>query len=252
VKYNWNWQIFWAPAPDGTGVYLWWLVSGLGWTLATALLAWVFALALGAAVGTLRTTPLPWVVRLGNAYVELFRNVPLLVQMFLWYFVLPELLPKALGDTLKQMTPPWASFWPAVLCLAFYTSARVAEQVRAGIQSLPRGQMMAGTAMGLTLPQTYRTVILPMTFRIILPPLTSEFLNCIKNSSVALTIGVMELTARARAMQEFSFQVFEAFTAATLIYLLTNILVVFAMRVVERKVRVPGYISAGGAPQAGH
>jgi glutamate/aspartate transport system permease protein len=139
-----------------------------------------------------------------------------------------------------------------VLCLALYTSVRVAEQVRAGIQSLPRGQMMAGTAMGLTLPQTYRYVVLPMTFRIILPPLTSEFLNCIKNSSVALTIGVMELTARARAMQEFSFQVFEAFTAATLIYLATNILVVFAMRVVERKVRVPGYISAGGAPQAGH
>jgi len=252
VKYNWNWQIFWAPAPDGTGIYLWWLVSGLGWTLATALLAWVIALALGATIGTLRTTPLPWVVRLGNAYVELFRNIPLLVQMFLWYFVLPELLPKALGDTMKQMTPPWASFWPAVLCLGFYTSARVAEQVRAGIQSLPRGQGMAGTALGLSLPQTYRHVLLPQAFRIILPPLTSEFMNVIKNSSVALTIGLLELTGRARAMQEFSFRVFEAFTAATLIYLATNILVVFAMRVVERKVRVPGYISAGGAPQAGH
>ena len=173
MNYNWNWGIFWQPAPDGTGVYLWWLISGLGWTLATALLAWVFALALGAAVGTLRTTPLPWVVRLGNAYVELFRNGPLLVQMFLWYFVLPELLPKALGDTVKQMTPPWASFWPAVLCLAFYTSARVAEQVRAGIQSLPRGQHMAGTALGLTLPQSYHYVLLPQAFRIILPPLTS-------------------------------------------------------------------------------
>jgi glutamate/aspartate transport system permease protein len=192
------------------------------------------------------------VVRLCTAYVELFRNIPLLVQMFLWFFVLPELLPKAAGDWVKQLPPPWGSYLPAVICLALYTSVRVAEQVRAGIQSLPRGQMMAGTAMGLTLPQTYRYVVLPMTFRIILPPLTSEFLNCIKNSSVALTIGVMELTARARSMQEFSFQVFEAFTAATLIYLATNILVVFAMRALERKVRVPGYISAGGAPQAGH
>jgi len=252
VNYNWNWGIFWQPAPDGTGVYLWWLISGLGWTLATALLAWVFALALGAAVGTLRTTPLPWVVRLGNAYVELFRNVPLLVQMFLWYFVLPELLPKALGDTVKQMTPPWASFWPAVLCLAFYTSARVAEQVRAGIQSLPRGQHMAGTALGLTLPQSYHYVLLPQAFRIILPPLTSEFMNIIKNSAVALTIGLMELTARARSMQEFSFQVFEAFTAATVIYICVTLVVVYAMRRVEKRVQVPGLISAGGAPLAGH
>jgi glutamate/aspartate transport system permease protein len=114
--------------------------------------------------------------------------------------------------------------------------------VRAGIQALPRGQRMAGTALGLTLPQTYRYVLLPMAFRVILPPLTSEFLNIIKNSSVALTIGVVELTAAARAMQEFSFQVFEAFTAATLIYIVVNIAVVFAMRRVERSVAIPGFI----------
>ncbi|MBI3045002.1 MAG: amino acid ABC transporter permease [Betaproteobacteria bacterium] len=252
MSYNWNWGIFWQPAPDGTGVYFGWLISGLGWTLATALMAWVIALSLGSAVGTLRTTPVAWVVRLGNAYVEVFRNVPLLVQMFLWYFVLPELLPKALGDAMKQMVPPWASFWPAVLCLGFYTSARVSEQVRAGIQSLPSGQRMAGTALGLTLPQAYRFVLLPQAFRIILPPLTSEFMNIIKNSAVALTIGLMELTARARSMQEFSFQVFEAFTAATVIYILVTLIVVFGMRWVEKRVAVPGLISAAGAPQAGH
>ena len=137
--------------------------------------------------------------------------------MFLWFFVLPELLPKGLGDAIKQMPPPWSAYIPAVLCLGFYTAARVAEQVRAGIQSLPRGQQMAGTALGLTLAQNYRFVLLPQAFRIVLPPLTSEFLNIIKNSSVALTIGLLELTARARAMQEFSFQVFEAFTAATIL-----------------------------------
>jgi len=252
VNYNWNWGIFWQPAPDGTGVYFWWLISGLGWTLSTALLAWVFALALGSAVGTLRTTPFKWVVLLGNAYVELFRNIPLLVQMFLWYFVLPEVVPKWLGDTMKQMTPPWASFWPAVLCLAFYTSARVAEQVRAGIQSLPRGQHMAGTALGLTLPQSYRYVLLPQAFRIILPPLTSEFMNIIKNSAVALTIGLVELTARARSMQEFTFQVFEAFTAATVIYICVTLIVVYGMRRVEKRVQVPGLISVGGPPLAGH
>jgi len=251
MQYNWNWSILWAQAPDGTGVYFWWLISGLGWALATALLAWMIALALGATVGTLRTTPLAWAVRLGNAYVEFFRNIPLLVQMFLWYFVLPELLPKALGDAMKQMIPPWASFWPAVLCLGFYTSARVAEQVRAGIQSLPRGQRMAGTALGLTLPQTYRHLLLPQAFRIILPPLTSEFMNIIKNSAVALTIGLMELTARARAMQEFSFQVFEAFTAATVIYICITLIVVFGMRRLEKRVAVPGLIGAEGVPLAG-
>ena len=240
MNYNWNWGIFWELSPDASGTYLQTLWNGLGWTLATALTAWVFALALGAAIGTLRTTPLRWAVRLGNGYVELFRNVPLLVQMFLWFFVVPELLPRAAGTWLKQL--PNASFWTAVVALAFFTSARVAEQVRAGIQSLPRGQVLAGTALGLTLPQTYRHVLLPMAFRIILPPLTSEFLNIIKNSAVALTIGLMELTARARSMQEFSFQVFEAFTAATLIYLGVNAVVVVAMRGVERWVAVPGYI----------
>jgi glutamate/aspartate transport system permease protein len=252
LKYDWQWSVYLQPAADGSGTWLHYLVVGLYWTLGTALAAWVIALAIGSVVGTLRTTPMKWVVRLGNAYVEIFRNVPLLVQMFLWFFVMPELLPKDVGDAIKQMPPPWSSYVPAVLCLGLYTSVRVAEQVRAGIQSLPRGQMMAATALGLTMPQAYRYVVLPMAFRVVLPPLTSEFLNVIKNSSVALTIGLLELTGRARAMQEFSFKVFEAFAAATVIYLLTNLIVVLFMRMLERKVRVPGFI--GSAPQgtAGH
>jgi len=250
--YKWDWGILFQPEPGGTGTYLHYLIVGLGWTLATALVAWVIALLIGAIVGTLRTTTNPWVVRAGNAYVEIFRNIPLIVQMFLWFFVVPEFLPKALGDWIKQIPPPWGSFVPAVMCLAIFTSVRVAEQVRAGINSLPRGQRMAGTAMGLTQSQTYQYVILPQAFRIILPPLTSEFMNIIKNSSVALTIGLLELTGRSRAMQEFSFHVFEAFAAATVIYLLTNLIVVLGMRFLEQRVRVPGLIAAGGAPQAGH
>jgi glutamate/aspartate transport system permease protein len=244
MNYNWDWGIFLAAEPGGTGTYLKYLVVGLGWTLVTALAAWVIALILGSVIGTLRTTPHKWVVRLGNAYVEIFRNVPLIVQMFLWFFVVPELLPKGLGDWIKQMPPPWGSYLPAVMCLGLYTSVRVAEQVKSGIGSLSRGQGMAGTALGLTLGQCYRHVLLPQAFRIVLPPLTSEFLNVIKNSSVALTIGLLELTGRARAMQEFSFKVFEAFAAATLIYLLANLVVVLAMRALEKKVRVPGLISA--------
>jgi glutamate/aspartate transport system permease protein len=156
------------------------------------------------------------------------------------------------GTWIKTMPPPWGSFVPAVLCLGFFTAARVAEQVKAGIQSLPRGQGMAGTALGLTLPQTYRFVLLPMAFRIVLPPLTSEFMNVIKNSSVALTIGLVELTAAARSMQEFSFQVFEAFTAATTIYILVNVIVVFGMRLLERRVAVPGFIGPQVQLPAGH
>ena len=249
MNYNWEWGIYLAAEPGGTGIYIKYLVIGLGWTLATALAAWVIALAIGSVVGTLRTTPHKWVVRLGNAYVEIFRNVPLIVQMFLWFFVVPELLPKALGDWVKQMAPPWGSYLPAVMCLGLYTSVRVAEQVKAGIGSLSRGQGMAGIALGLTLGQNYRFVLLPQAFRIVLPPLTSEFMNVIKNSSVALTIGLLELTGRARAMQEFSFKVFEAFAAATVIYLLTNLVVVYGMRALEKKVRVPGLISA--SPTAG-
>lgn len=252
MHYNWNWNIFWQLSPDGQGTYMSTLLSGLWWTIATALSAWVMALLLGSLVGVLRTTKISWVVRAGNAYVEIFRNIPLLVQMFLWYFVLPELLPAALGTAIKQLPPPWTSFLPAVLCLGFFTSSRVAEQVRAGIQSLPRGQTMASTALGLKPVQTYRYILLPMAFRIVMPPLTSEFMNIIKNSSVALTIGLMELTARTRSMQEFSFQVFEAFTAATIIYIVINIVVVIGMRLLEKKIAVPGFIGTSSAPTAGH
>lgn len=244
VNYHWNWSIFWELSPTGEGTYLHTLLVGLIWTLATALSAWIIALVVGATLGVLRTTPLRWAVRIGDAYVELFRNIPLLVQMFLWYFVMPELVPTAIGNWIKAIPPPWGSFIPAVLCLGFFTAARIAEQVRAGIQSLTSGQRMAGTALGLTLPQTYRYVLLPMAFRIILPPLTSEFMNIIKNSSVALTIGLVELTAAARAMQEYSFQVFEAFTAATILYVLTNVVVVIGMRVLERRIAVPGMMGA--------
>ncbi len=242
MNYHWNWRIFEELSPDGVHTYWDTLWSGLGWTMATSLAGWVLALVLGFAVGTLRTLPGRWLPRLGTAYVELFRNVPLLVQMFLWFFVVPELLPPAAGDWLKAL--PHAPFVTAVICLGFFTSARVAVQVTAGIQALAGGQRLAALALGLNLRQTYRHVLLPLALRIILPPLTSEFLNIIKNSSVALTIGLMELTASARAIQEFSFQVFEAFSAATLVYVLVNLAVIAAMRWLERRLALPGTLGA--------
>src|SRR5689334_21589971 len=225
----------------GTGTYLDMLVAGLVLTIETALLAWVIALVTGSIVGVLRTLPSRTAQWVGFLYVEFFRNMPLLVQLFLWFFVLPELLPRTAGLRLRQL--PNAPFWTAAIGVGLFLSARVAVQLAAGVGSLPRGQKQAATGLALTTVQTYRYVLLPMRYRIVLPPLTSEFLSTIKNTAVAITIGVMELTGQARAMQEFSFQVFEAFTAATLMYLLINFIVVTAMGFLERKVAVPGYIS---------
>ncbi|MEH2529596.1 glutamate/aspartate transport system permease protein [Bradyrhizobium sp. AZCC 1588] len=241
MNYNWNWHIFFEPNPTGAGTYLDMLVSGLLLTIQTALLAWVIALIFGTFIGILRSLPSRTASWIGFCYVEFFRNMPLLVQLFLWFFVLPELLPRGAGLWLKQI--PNAPFWTAAIGVGLFMSARVAVQLAAGIASLPRGQKNAATALGLTTAQGYRYVLLPIAFRIILPPLTSEFLNTIKNTSVAITIGLIELTGQARAMQEFSFQVFEAFTAATVMYLAINIVVVTGMRFLERSLAIPGYIT---------
>jgi glutamate/aspartate transport system permease protein len=241
VNYHWNWHIFFEPNPTGAGTYLDMLLSGLLLTIKTALLAWAIGLIVGSVIGVLRTLPSKAASWIGFVFVEFFRNMPLLVQLFLWFFVLPELLPRSAGLWLKQL--PNAPFWTTAIGVGLFMSARVAVQLAAGIGSLPRGQKMAATALGLTTMQAYRYVLLPMAFRIIMPPLTSEFLSAIKNTAVAITIGLIELTGEARAMQEFSFQVFEAFTAATVLYLLINIVVVNCMRFLERSLAIPGYIT---------
>ena len=239
-----DWGVFFQELPGGGEQYWQLLVSGVEWTLAVSACAWLIALVLGSVIGTVRTTDRPWLVRFGNGWVELFRNVPLLVQMFLWYFVIPEFVPP-LKAWLVRTDPINAQFAAAVLCLGLFTSARVAEQVRAGIQSLPRGQRMAGMALGLTQPQVYRHVLLPMAFRIVIPPLTSETMNLIKNSSIALTIGLAELTFRSREMGEYTFHFFEAFSAATVIYIAIAMTANRVMAVVERRLAVPGYIAGG-------
>ena len=233
------------PAFSGGGVYLDWVISGIKWTLLVSILAWIIAFSVGSVLGVLRTTPLAWLRVPATIYVEAFRNVPLLVQMFIWYFVVPEIVPKAAGDWLKTQMP-LPEFSNAVLCLGFYTASRVAEQVRSGIQSMPKGQTDAALAMGLTLPQTYRHVLLPMAYRIVIPPMTTEFLTIFKNSSVALTIGVLELTAQARQISEYTFRTFEIFTIATIVYALITLTVTFSMRWLENRTRVPGYIGGTG------
>jgi glutamate/aspartate transport system permease protein len=249
MNYHWNWRIFWEESPDGVRTYAQTLIDGLQWTLAAAAGGWVIAVLVGVLIGAART--LPQTTRSGRAlrlagtvYIEVFRNIPLLVQMFLWYFVVPELLPQAFSLWLKTL--PNLPFVAAVVALGLYTSARVAVQVTAGIETLAGGQQLAALALGLTRAQAYRYVLLPLALRIILPPLASECLNIIKNSAVALTIGLVELMNSANAIQEFSFQTFEAFTAATVLYVALNILVVALMHWLERHLALPGSLQAKG------
>jgi glutamate/aspartate transport system permease protein len=236
VRYNWNWAIL------VTEPYVYWILSGVLWTILVSIAGWILAFSLGSLVGIARTLRQPVVRAVAGAYVEVFRNVPLLVQIFLWYFVLPEILPPRAGTWLKRDLPH-AEYWTAVVSLGTYTACRVAEQVRAGIQAIGRGQTYAGLATGLTSFQVYRHILLPVGYRIIVPALTSEFLNIFKNSSLALTIGVLELTSRTRQISEYTYQPIELFTAATVVYGLMTMAVMLAMRVVEARTRIPGMIS---------
>ena len=247
MNYNWDWGIYFKSTGIGSEIYLDWFFTGLGWTIAIALVGWLIALLLGTLLGVLRTVPNRVLAGIATAYVEVFRNVPLLVQLFLWYFLVPDLLPEPLELWFKQdLNPATSAYLSVVVCLGLFTDARVCEQVRTGIEALPKGQTAAAYAMGFRLPQIYRNVLLPQAFRIIIPPLTSEFLNIFKNSSVASLIGLMELLAQTKQTAEFSANLFEAFTLATLIYFTLNMTLMQLMRVVEKKVAVPGLIAVGG------
>jgi glutamate/aspartate transport system permease protein len=199
---------------------------------------------LGSAIGIARTLPSAPLRALGTGYVEIFRNIPLLVQMFLWFFVLPELVPEGLGHWLKRDLP-YPEFYSATLCLGLFTAARVAEQVRSGIESVPRGLAAVARSSGLTIVQAYRHVLLPLAFRIIVPPLTSEFLGIVKNTSIALTVGILEITAASRQIESYTFQGYEAFAAATVLYLAVAQLLLFLTRRLEARTRIPGWIARG-------
>jgi glutamate/aspartate transport system permease protein len=218
--------------------YLDWLMKAWGWTLAVAGLSLVIALVLGAIMGTLRTLPNNGpgsraLVRFSTTWVELFRNIPILVQVFLWYHVIP-----AFFLPLKALP----SYWLVSLALGFFTSARIAEQVRAGIQALPSGQRAAATALGLTTAQSYRYVILPMALRIVIPPLTSESMNLIKNSSVAFAVSVPELTLFAMQAQEETSHGVEIYLAVTALYALSAFGINRVAAFIEKRSRIPGFI----------
>ncbi len=232
---TWDWQVFLKDTGGGQ-TYLQWLMSAWGWTLSVAAFALVVALVVGSLMGIFRTTPNKLLVAIGETWTELFRNIPLLVQIFLWYHVLPSIFLSLRGVP---------SFVLGVFALGCFTSARISEQVKAGIQALPKGQRYAGLAMGLTLPQTYRFVLLPMAFRIVIPPLTSESMNIIKNSSVAFAVSIAELTMFAMQAQEETSRGIEVYLAVTGLYFVSAFTINRIALFIEQRVQVPGMIGGG-------
>jgi glutamate/aspartate transport system permease protein len=232
-----DWQFFLED--DGSGrTYLEWLFDAWGWTLSVALSAWVVAMIVGLIMGAARTLPnSPIASRAATVWVEFFRGIPVLVQIFIWYFVMPRLFP-----SLQQVS----GFVLVVLALGFFTSARIAEQIRAGLQSLPKGQRYAAMAMGLTTWQSYRYVLLPMALRIVWPPLTSESMNLLKNSSVAFAVSIAELTMYAMQVQEETSRGIEVYLAVTALYALSAMAVNRLMVWIERRIQVPGLSAASG------
>ena len=234
MTYNFDWSVLWSGQ---SGL---WLLQGLITTIEISAIAWVLAFTLGIFSGALRTvsiTPLRW---LASVYVEFFRNVPLLVWMFFWYFAVPPLLPQPLQDWLFDHG---AEFWAAVVALGVYHGARFSEVMRSGIQSIPKALFEAAVSTGLTMAQAYRLIIIPIALRLIIPPATNESLNLIKNSSVALTIGVAELTFQTRQIETYTAKAIEALTAGTLIYLLLCLAIATTMSQLEKRFAIPGLIA---------
>jgi len=243
MDYKWNWGFLLEQVATGENTtYLGWLGIGLVNTVLLTAFAWVLALVLGSVFGVMRTLPNRGLAFLGTAYVSVFRNVPLIVQFFIWYFVVPELLPVSIGDWIKNLDPSMQFFVVSVLSLGVYTGSRICEQIRAGIQGLPRGQKSAGLALGFTLFQTYRYVLMPVTYRTIIPPLTSEFLIISKNSAVASTIGLLELSGQARQLVDYTAQPYESFVCVTLAYMLINFVIIRLMGFIKNRSHIPGLL----------
>ncbi len=250
LQYEFRWGVLWESP------YGYWLLQGIKNTIVISLLAWVMALALGIALGVLRTAPWRIPRAVATAYVEFFRNTPLLVQLFFWYFAVPQILPAGpFRDALNSLnldTPVLTinyEFLASLVGLGVYTSARVGETVRAGIQSIPRQQTEAALSSGLALGQVYRYILIPIGLRIVIPPMTTEFLTIFKNSSLATTIGFAEITFQTQQVNSYTFRGLEAVTAATLIYLAISLAIAASMHRGERRYAIPGLIARGVGPE---
>lgn len=246
MNYSWNWGVLFESTGIGDGIYLDWMLTGIGWLLLIGSFAWAIAMVIGTILGIMRTLPNKWARAIGTGYVTFFRNIPLLVQLFFWFYVAPGWLTPVLQEYwYKGLSPNASAMISATIGLGLFTAARIVEQVRTGIDSLPAGQSNAAYALGFTTAQAYKQVLLPQAFRVILPPLSSELTNCFKNASVASLVGVMELISQTKTISEYTQNNIEIYTYATIIYLLFNLTLIGLMGLLERKLRVPGLIAGG-------
>jgi len=226
VNYEFNWMVVL------TGEYRDWIIQGLIITLKISAISIVLSLLLGTVVTTLRMTKIRIFEWITFSYIEFFRNTPLLIQIFFWYFGSSMIFPESLNQWLYAHDYEFAV---GVFSLTLYTAAFIAEEIRSGIISIPKEQMESSRATGLSFVQAMSYVVLPQAFRIVIPTLISQFLNLIKNSSLVMTIGVMDLTYMTRQIESYSFRGFEAFTVATLLYIAISLIVSFAITLYNRK-----------------
>ena len=244
MNYSWNWGVLFQSTGIGDSTYLHWILAGLGWLLVIAIVAWSIAMLLGSILGIMRTLPSKTARTIGTAYVTIFRNVPLLIQLFIWFYVVPNFLPAPIKSWwMNDLGAHTSALISASIGLGLFTAARVCEQVRTGIEALPRGQINAGYAMGFSTEQLYRYVILPQSFRTILPPLSSELTNCVKNTSVASLVGVAEIISQMKTISEYTQNTIEIYTIVTVIFIVINICLIQGMNLLEKRLRVPGLIA---------
>ncbi|KAA8731878.1 amino acid ABC transporter permease [Acinetobacter qingfengensis] len=247
MNYNWNWAVLLQPTGVDNTTYLQWVLVGLGWLCLIAVVAWTIALVLGSLLGILRTLPNKTARTIGTTYVTIFRNIPLLIQLFIWFYVAPNFLPEPIKSWwMNDLSAGTTAFLSASIGLGLFTAARVCEQVRTGIEALPVGQKNAGYALGFTTSQLYRYVVLPQSFRTILPPLSSELTNCVKNTSIASLVGVAEIISQMKTISEYTQNTIEIYTYVTLIFIVINVCLIVFMNFLEKRLHIPGLMSEGG------
>lgn len=230
MKYQFDWAVV------TSGKYFEWLVSGVQVTIQLSVVSIALSFLLGLVIAIMRMShfrPIRW---FAHGYLEFFRNTPLLVQIFFWYFGSFKILPTAVNDWLVAQNFEFAS---AVIALTIYTSAFIAEDIRSGVRSIPKEQMEAARSSGFSYIRSMQYIILPQAVRLTIPPLINQFLNLTKNSSLAMTIGVAELMYQARQVESYTFKGFEAFSAATLVYVGLSFTITGLMTLYDKKVLQP-------------
>ena len=224
--YKFDFSVYLDERTPGV-TYLELVLIGLATTIEISLISIILAMGLGVALAVMRLSRVKILDVVSKVYIEFFRNTPLLLQIFFWYYASHSVMPRFFTEWFYAQKNTELAY--GVIALAAYTGAFIAEEIRAGIQSIPKEQMEASRSQGLTFLQAMFLVILPQAFRIVIPPLINQSLNLMKNSSLVMAIGVLEVMASSRFLFDETFRVFEALSVATLIYLTLSLAISFGI-----------------------